>query len=172
MKRPWLLAGVTDDVTHLSPDQIRRLFDLPATAADGPAAGGAASVDALAQERLNALLHDISTRQGTWFDEEMDKLDNWAEDKRAGLKADLKELDEQIKTLKKEIRQTGNLPDKLSLQCQARALETKRDEAWRAYDAAAKEIEIQKDSLLDQVEERLGQSVSDEELFAIRFQIT
>jgi hypothetical protein len=106
-----------------------------------------------------------------WFDEEMEKLDKWAEDKRAGLKADLKELDEQIKALKKEIRQTGNLPEKLSLQRQARALETKRDEAWRAYDAAAKEIEIQKDGLLDQVEERLGHSVSDEELFVIRFEI-
>ena len=63
------------------------------------------------------------------------------------------------------------MPDKLTLQRQARGLETTRDEAWRAYDAAAKEIEVQKDGLLDQVEERLGQSVSDEELFAIRFAI-
>jgi hypothetical protein len=50
-------------------------------------------------------------------------------------------------------------------------LEAKRDEAWRAYDGAAKEIELQKDGLLDQVEERLKQSMSDEELFAIRFEI-
>lgn len=68
-------------------------------------------------------------------------------------------------------RQTGNLPDKLALQRKARLLEAKRDEAWRAYDAAAKDIEVQKDGLLDQVEERLGQAVSDEELFTIRFQI-
>ena len=101
----------------------------------------------------------------------MEKLDNWAEDKRAGLKADLKELDEQLKSLKREIRQTGNLPAKLVLQRQARTLEAKRDEAWRAYDDAAKEIEVQKDGLLDQVEERLGQHVSDEQLFAIRFEI-
>jgi hypothetical protein len=88
-----------------------------------------------------------------------------------GLKADLKELDEEIKAIKKEVRQTGNLPDKLALQRKARALEAKRDEAWRVYDAAAKEIEVQKDGLLDQVEERLGQTVSDEELFAVRFQV-
>jgi F0F1-type ATP synthase membrane subunit b/b' len=113
----------------------------------------------------------MAARQAAWFDEEMDKLDNWAEDKRAGLKADLKDLDDQLKALKKEIRQTGNLPDKLGLQRQARALEAKRDEAWRAYDAAAKEVEIQKDGLLDQVEERLGQSVSDDELFAVKFKI-
>jgi hypothetical protein len=73
--------------------------------------------------------------------------------------------------LKREIRQTGNLPDKLALQRQTRTLEAKRDEAWRAYDAAAKEIEVQKDGFLDQVEERLGQNVSDEELFAMRFRV-
>ena len=61
--------------------------------------------------------------------------------------------------------------DKLALQRKARGLEAKRDEAWRAYDAAAKDIEVQKDGLLDQVEERLGQEISDEQLFAIRFQI-
>ena len=99
----------------------------------------------------------------------MEKLNNWAEDKRVGFKADLKE--DQFKILKREIRQTGNLPDKLALQRQARTLEAKRDEAWRAYDAAAKEIEVQKDGLLDQVEERLGQDVSDEQLFVIRFEI-
>ena len=63
------------------------------------------------------------------------------------------------------------LPDKLARQREARALEAKRDEAWRAYDDAAKEIEVQKDGFLDQVEERLGQSVSDEELFTIRFEV-
>ena len=101
----------------------------------------------------------------------MDKLDNWADDKRAGLKADLKDLDEQVKVLKKETRQTGNLPDKLALQRKVRTLEQKRDTAWREYDAAARDIEVQKDTLLDQVEARLQQEISDEELFTIRFSI-
>jgi len=113
----------------------------------------------------------MAARQAQWFDQEMDKLDHWAEDKRAGLKADLKELDEQLKALKKDIRQTGNLPDKLALQRKARTLETTRDEAWRAYDEAAKNIEKQKDGLLDQVEARLAQNMSDETLFTIRFEI-
>ena len=67
-----------------------------------------------------SILDDMAARQSQWFDEEIDKLDNWAEDKRAGLKADLKEIDEEIKALKKEVRQTGNLPDKLALQRKAR----------------------------------------------------
>jgi hypothetical protein len=46
-----------------------------------------------------------------------------------------------------------------------------RDEAWREYDGAVKDIEGQKDALLDRVEERLGQKVFDKELFTVRFEI-
>ncbi|MEQ9640395.1 MAG: SNF2-related protein [Alphaproteobacteria bacterium] len=166
-----ILSAMADDGRRLDSNAAMRLFELPATR---QARTDLALPDALASAvdaERQTLLDDMAARQAQWFDDEMEKLDNWAEDKRAGLKADLKDLDDQIKALKKEIRQTGNLPDKLALQRKARALETKRDEAWREYDAAAKDIEVQKDGLLDQVEERLGQEVTDERLFAIRFEI-
>jgi ERCC4-related helicase len=166
-----ILAAMTDDGGRLDPKSAMRLFELPARINGAAELTLPDAVKQTVEKERKSILDDMAARQSAWFDEEMEKLDNWAEDKRAGLKADLKELDEQIKALKKDIRQTGNLPEKLALQRQARMLETKRDEAWRAYDAAAKEIEVQKDGLLDQVEERLGQSVSDEELFAIRFGI-
>jgi hypothetical protein len=79
-------------------------------------------------EQRKTILDEMARRQSTWFDEEMEKLDHWAEDRRAGLKADLKDLDEQIKVLKKEVRQTGNMPEKLALQRKARALESQRDD--------------------------------------------
>ena len=41
------------------------------------------------------------------------------------------------------------------MQRKVRDLATKRDEVWRAYDNAAKDIETQKDSLLDSVKDRL-----------------
>lgn len=166
-----ILAAITDDGAVIESKAAARLFELPARKSGPADVSGIDHLQQKVQSTRTRILEEMAARQAAWFDEEMDKLDNWAEDKRAGLKADLKELDDQLKALKKEIRQTGNLPDKLGLQRQARALEAKRDEAWRAYDAAAKEVEIQKDGLLDQVEERLGQSVSDDELFSIRFRI-
>jgi hypothetical protein len=166
-----ILAAMTDDGLALDPKTAMRLFELPARRKDAATLAAPDPVKQKVDAQRKAILDSLAARQSTWFDEEMEKLDCWAEDRRAGLKADLKDLDDQIKALKKEIRQTGNLPDKLALQRQARVLETKRDEAWRIYDAAAKEIEVQKDGLLDQVEERLKQSITDEELFAIRFEI-
>ena len=166
-----IIAAMTDDGRRIDAKAAMRLFDLPAdNIGTADLAMPSSLADAVELER-HSILEALAARQSAWFDQEMDKLDSWAEDKRAGLKADLKDLDDQIKAMKKEVRQTGNLPDKLALQRKARSLETMRDEAWRAYDQAAKEIETQKDGLLDQVEERLGQDVSDEPLFAIRFEI-
>lgn len=166
-----IMAAMTDDGAAIDAAAAMRLFELPVqkSAANDPYMPDA--VRAAAETQRKVILDDMAAQQARWFDDEIDKLDNWAEDKRAGLKVDLKDIDEEIKALKKEVRQTGNLPDKLALQRKARLLEAKRDEAWRAYDAAARDIEVQKDGLLDQVEERLGQAVSDEELFAIRFEV-
>ncbi|RWB39712.1 MAG: DEAD/DEAH box helicase [Mesorhizobium sp.] len=166
-----IIAAMTDDGEAIDTSAAMRLFELPVHKGAASDTHLPDAIRAAAETQRKFILDDMAARQAQWFDDEIDKLDNWAEDKRAGLKADLKDIDEEIKALKKEVRQTGNLPDKLALQRNARLLEAKRDEAWRAYDAAAKDIEVQKDGLLDQVEERLGQSVSDEELFAIRFQV-
>jgi ERCC4-related helicase len=166
-----ILAAVTDDGKPLEQQAAMRLFDLPAQTHGPVGFDLPESVRTKVEGQRASILEELAQKQAKWFDEEMEKLDNWAEDKRAGLKADLKELDEQIKALKREIRQTGNLPEKLELQKKARFLEQRREEAWRAYDEAAKEIEVQKDALLDQVEEGLGQEVSEEELFTIRFKV-
>jgi helicase-like protein len=141
-----LISAVTDDGRAVDPAVAQRLFDLPVR----KVANAVASPSPAAQKGLDsqqaAIADAIAQRQSTWFDQEMTKLDAWAEDKRAGLKFDLKDLDDALKELKRQIRQTGNLPDKLALQRKARELEKKRDEAWRAYDEAAKHIETEKDT--------------------------
>ena len=113
----------------------------------------------------------MSAKNGQWFDIEMDKLDRWAEDRRAALKADLEELDQAIKDAKKFARLAPNLPEKLEFQRKLRGLETKRDEAWRAYDSASRDVDRQKDSLLDEISRRLQQQTSCEELFTLRWRV-
>lgn len=166
-----MIAAVTDDGAPVEENAALRLFELPAKAESSVGVVSSSEVTGQLEAHRQAILDDLAARQAQWFDEEMEKLDNWAEDKRAGLKADLKELDDQIKEIKREIRQTGNLPDKLALQKKVRSLEQKRDEAWRAYDDDARQVESQKDTLLDQVEERLAQVVTHIPLFTIRFQL-
>jgi hypothetical protein len=122
--------------------------------------------------RQDELLVAMSAKNGEWFDIEMDKLDRWAEDRRAALKADLEELDLSIKDAKKSARLAPNLPEKLEIQRSLRGLETKRDEAWRAYDTASRDVDRQKDALLDEISRRLEQKTTSDILFTLRWRVT
>jgi hypothetical protein len=96
-------------------------------------------------------------------------IDRWAEDRRTSLKAELAELDDALKEAKKAARLAPTLPEKLERQRAARTLEAKREEAWRAYDQASREIDRQKDALLDEIGQRLEQRLEQEPLFTLRW---
>jgi superfamily II DNA or RNA helicase len=168
-----LFGAITDDGVTLDDNQCRRLFDLPGEtgAAVTVPAAIAHTLGTLTTRAAAAVSERLEGRNAAWFDEEMTKLEAWAEDKRAALRLSLKELDEEIAEKRKSIRRTGTMPEKLGLQRQLQKLEQQRDEAWRAYDAAARQVQADKDRLLTDIEARLQQQVSGVELFTIRFEV-
>ena len=167
-------TALTDSGDSLDDAQCRRLFDLPAIAGstcDIPST--LSSVMGAAQsQRRQALLDETTNRNGRWFESEIEKLDRWAEDRRTSLKAALADLDDAVKEAKKAARLAPTLPEKLERQRSARALENKREEAWRAYELASREIDQQKDALLDEVSHRLDLQVEQKVLFAVRWTIS
>ena len=168
-----VFSGFTDSGKLIDDNQCRRLFDLPAKtglAINTPVG----IIDRLGKEqalRRQELLDSMTTRNGRWFEVEMDKLDHWADDRRASLKAELEELDETLKETKKAARLAPNLPEKLERQREARKLEAQRDEAWRAYDQASREVDRQKDTLLDEISQRLSQQTKVQTLFSLHWVI-
>ena len=168
-----VLAGVTDEGEALDQTQCRRLFDLAAVA--GPSVDVPKDVDAKLRRSLTVarktLVAEMTERDGRWFETEMDKLDRWAEDRRDSLKAELADMDEALKEAKKQARFAPTLPEKLELQRAARKLEEKRELAWRAYDEASRDIDRQKDELLDEIGRRLEQRVEQTRLFTLRWML-
>jgi len=168
-----ILCAMTDEEDFLDDSQCRRFFDLPAVVGDN------CSVPILVTEKLEQaltlrrqeLIDEMTARNAHWFDTEMEKLDKWADDRRTSLKVELAELDEMLKEAKKAARLAPTLPDKLERQRAVRTLETKRDEAWRAYDQSSREVDRQKDALLDEISRRLEQKFEIQSLFTIRWEV-
>lgn len=168
-----VFAGLDDGGTPLDETQCRRLFDLPATVVSPitvPPAANTRLRDAHQRHRAK-LLEELSARNGRWFDMEMDKLDRWAEDRRASLKASLQEADDALKAAKRAARLAPNLPEKLERQREARGLETKRDQAWREYDRASREVDSKREGILDEIGGRLEQGSELSVLFTIRWRL-
>lgn len=166
-----ILCAVTDKNIILPEDATYRLFELPASVSCNGNFNVPQLLTSEIEKRKKNILDEISLKQASWFEEEIEKLNAWAEDKRKGLKSELKDFDDQITSLKKEARLAGTLPDKLAIQKKLRELDKKRNTAWKEYDEAVKEVEKQKDELLDTVEERLKQTIDEKTIFTVRWKI-
>ena len=170
-----VLVGFTEDGVVLDETQCQRLFDLPAKQK-------AAQSFVILPEILSRLiaaqtnrqkiqLEEMTTRNARWFDIEMDKLDHWAEDRRASLKVELSDLDDAIKETRKAARLAPTLPEKLERQRLLRKVETKRDAAWHSYDEASRELDRQKDAVLDEISQRLEQRCESQSLFILEWRL-
>ena len=123
------------------------------------------------KRRAHELRETIAVKNGDWFEGEMDKLENWAEDRRVTLKNELSLFEKAIKELKKQARLAANLPEKLALHRELRMAENRRDAAWRALEETSREIERKKDTLLDEISQRLQQNTEQATLFTLRWQL-
>lgn len=167
------LAPTASPVETLDDGQCRRLFDLPA-ADEGPIDCPleiAARLDGALAPLRQETLERMASRNGDWFETEMSKLDGWAEDRRASFKAQLNEIEGQLKDARRASRLAGTLPEKLEKQRAIRTLEGKRDEADHEYEQAKREIDRQKDALLDEISRRMQQQTTEERLFSARWQL-
>ena len=167
----FLFAGLQDDGTGLESEQCRRLFDLSGQASERLLLQAPTQIGSEIEVRRREHAAIVEQRNAGAFDKEMEKLDRWGDDQRVSLKTALSDLDESIKASKKEARQAPSLPEKLALEKTRRLLESKRDEAWRAYDQAARAVDERKDTLLDEIAARLKQSESLHNLFTIRWHL-
>lgn len=169
-----VLAGFSENGMDLDHEQCCRLFSLEAS--ETPLQKELSEevqykLEGIATKHQNKILEEIGVRNGIYFEQELDKLDKWGEDKRNSLKVILKDLDVQIKELKKLARSAPNLPDKLKIEKERKKLDSERDAAWREYDIAAKDIEASKDVLIDGIEKKMDQHLKDENLFLTHWKV-
>jgi len=162
-------AAQTDDGIVLDTEQCTRLFSIPARSE--PSTDAPADLSELTVTASQVILAKIAEQNATYFDEEMDKLERWADDQKRSLEIQIKDLDVEIKTLKTESRKLAKLEDKVSAQRQIKQLEQKRSDFRRKLFDAQDAIDQNKDGLLDDVEKRLRQNTHSETLFTIRFSI-
>jgi ERCC4-related helicase len=158
-----------DNGTELDAEQCSRLFSIPASVSNSssPQVDLSEQTEASAQE----ILTQIAEQNANYFEQEMDKLERWADDRKRSLEIQIKDLDVEIKTFKAESRKLAKLEDKVKAQRQIKQLEQKRTEFRRELFDAQDAIDQDKDGLLDDVEQRLKQTTSQETLFSIEFNI-
>jgi len=169
-------AGTTDGVV-LTEEDPEKLLRLPAIQSPSPLAGegwgeGVSTLAHDVEARKLALLRDINQRNLGYFEQEVQKLDAWADDLKLGLEQQIKAIDVQIKEVRRSAAIAPTLEEKLAHQKHQRDLEATRSKLRRELFARQDEVEAQRNDLITQLEVQLQQQVEERTLFTIAWELT
>ena len=118
------------------------------------------------------ILSNLETRNLSFFSQETEKLDSWADDLKVGLEREIKELDRQIKEARTRSKGAATLSEKLAVQKEQRDLEGNRDRKRRELFQRQDEIQSRRDTLIDELEKQLSQQVTLLPVFACEWQVS
>lgn len=102
---------------------------------------------------------------------ESDKLDRWADDLKENLERELKNIEFEIREVKKAKRLAVDLESKVAAQKRVNELETQRNHKKRTLFDAQDQIEQRKDELITDMQARLQQKTARQEVFTIRWRL-
>jgi superfamily II DNA/RNA helicase len=168
-----LVAATTHDGIKLAEKDPEKLLRLPASIQKAGLLN-AAEVPLLAdvETRKLTLLRDINQRNLGYFEQEVQKLDAWADDLKLGLEQQIKEVDREIKDVRRTATTSPTLEEKLLWQKKQRELEGKRTKLRRELFNRQDEVEAQRNDLISQLEVQLQQRVAERVLFTIEWELT
>jgi superfamily II DNA/RNA helicase len=129
-------------------------------------------VEAIIRARTGELLKSSEFDNHSYFNEELDKLDRWAEDLKNGLELELNKIDKDIRELGRQSKQMVSLQEKLEFQKQKATLEKRRTKKRHELYDSQDEIDKKRDMLIKQIEKQIQDtSHSVEELFRIQWRL-
>lgn len=128
-------------------------------------------LETLEQDAVDLVHERSAERNSEFFDNEVEKLDQWADDMKTALELDLKKLDIDIKTAKTQGKRIIDLEEKVKVQRGIKEMEKKRNEMRRKLYEAQDEVEKRKEELIARVEAQLEQKAKKSDLFWIKWRI-
>lgn len=170
-----LVAAVTDDGKVLNEDDPEKLLRLPATVATEGERDYGEKVDqhlhADLTERKNRLAEQVNRRNLGFFEQEVQKLDAWADDLKVGLEQEIKDIDREIKEVRRSAAAAPTLEEKLERQKQQRELELKRNKLRRELFERQDEVEDRRNTLITELETQVAQRAAEQTLFVLQWSL-
>lgn len=172
LEQHLIVAAITADGVPLEEDDPEKLLRFPATME--PVTLAKIDCPVLEQDvesRKTTMLREINQRNLGYFEQEVQKLDAWADDLKLGLEQEIKDIDAQIKDVRRTAATAATLDEKLSWQKQQRELEAKRTKLRRELFNRQDAIESERNDLINQLEDKLQQEVKEETLFTVEWEL-
>jgi len=123
------------------------------------------------EQAKQTISRDVNDRKLQFFEQEMSKLDEWADDLKDALEQGIRDLDIEIRRVRREAKIAPTLDEKLSLQKEQRALEKERTRQRRALYDEQDVVDERREAMIEKLEDQLGQETEVKDLFRIRWSV-
>ncbi len=165
-----VFAARTDNGQVLDDETCRKLLLLPATAGESTSSE-APDLAGIREMEISVRLKQVEERNFKLLEEEILKLDRWSDDLKQGLERELKEMDSQIRELRRGAVLAPTLQEKLDAQRAVKAIESERHRKRRDLFAAQDSIDTKRDELIGNLESQLHQRNSYDQVFSFRWSL-
>ncbi len=166
-----LVAATTDTGDVLHDEDAEKLLRLPAELLPVHMLREPGALERALQAQQDQCIRDVNQRNLGYFEAEVQKLDAWADDLKGGLENEVRELDRQIKEVRRAAAVAATLQEKLDQQKQQRELEGARNQLRRRIFDRQDEIDAQRHALIADLESRLDRTVSTLKVFSVEWEL-
>ena len=125
----------------------------------------------LTNQVQDALLKGISARNARFFEDELKKLDAWADDQLASAEKALKDVKKRIRDLRNAASKAADLVEQARIQSEISDLERRQRKLRQEIFDVEDRILAQRDQLVAAIRGKLHQSIQQQTLFTIRWSL-
>ncbi|WP_299007635.1 SNF2-related protein [uncultured Caulobacter sp.] len=167
-----ICAAFTDDGQPVHSETAARMLDVPASlVGDVAAPAPEADLTAILDEAQTEIVGRAQARLGDFLNEEEERLDNWRDDAKVTFEQRIKALNKEASEKKKQARAVQGLQEKVELQREAAALKRQADDLQHQLYTRLKEIDDERERMLDEIAEKLNLTPEMTPLFTIRWSL-
>lgn len=166
-----IFAAQTNKGENLPAETAQKIMQLPTSSCQQESVEGSTLIEQSLITAQHELTQMVNDRNLIFFEEEVNKLDHWADDLKFSLEQSIKETDKEIKEVRRHSKIVPTLEEKLSLQKQQRDLERHRNKQRKELFDRQDEVDERREGLIGQLESKLNQTIQIEDLFTIRWSL-
>lgn len=167
-----IAIAVTDDGNVVDPETAARMMLVPATiTGDALAETPEESLSASLADRQSGIVKSAHERLGSFLEEEEERLDNWRDDAKVSFDARIKALTKEGKEKAKEARAVRGLEERIRLQKESAALKREADDLNHQLYARLREIDDERERMLDEIAAKLSLTPTLTALFTLRWSL-